>query len=94
VDSCPEADSLLPLYQWVRAFKGEFPGCIDRGKGAICRNSTGHCGGHLELVTWCSDQHLLTVLGAVSFQFQGRFVSISLRPVLRTVALYVNASCS
>ena len=38
------------------------------------------------------------VLGTVHLQFQGRFVSISLRPVLRIVAAYVTAtvwsSCS
>ena len=40
----------------------------------------------------------LMVLGAVDLQFQGRFVPVSLRPVLRIVAVYVTAtawsSCS
>ena len=32
---------------------------------------------------------ILIVLGTVNLQFQGEFVSISLRPVLRTVAAYI-----
>ena len=32
------------------------------------------------------------VLGTVNLQFQGRFVSISLRPILRIVAAYVMAT--
>ena len=32
---------------------------------------------------------ILVVLGTVKLRFQGRFVSISLRPVFRTVAAYV-----
>ena len=40
----------------------------------------------------------MIVLGTVHLQFQGRFVPISLRPVLRIVAAYVTAtvwsSCS
>ena len=41
---------------------------------------------------------ILIVLGTVNHQFQGLFVPILLRPVLRTVAAYVTAaawsSCS
>ena len=36
---------------------------------------------------WSDQQHL--VLGTVNLHFQGRFISISLRPVLRIVAVYV-----
>ena len=52
----------------------------------------------LKLVTWWSDQHHLHVLSIVNFQFQGHFVLISLKPVLRIVAADVMptvwSSCS
>ena len=43
----------------------------------------------LKQVISCLTSVILVVLGTVNLQFQGYFVSISLRPVLRIVAAYV-----
>ena len=52
----------------------------------------------LKLVMQWSCSIILTILSIVSLQFQGQFVPISLRPVLRIVAAYfmdtVRSSCS
>ena len=52
----------------------------------------------LKLVMQWSHSIILTILSIVSLQFQGQFVPISLRPVLRIVAPYfmdtVQSSCS
>ena len=44
---------------------------------------------HLQIVTGGLTSVFLTVLGEVNLQFQGPFVPISLRPVLRIVAAHV-----
>ena len=43
---------------------------------------------NFKLVTRDLTSTILVVLGTVSLQFQGQFVSMSLRPVLRIVAAY------
>ena len=43
----------------------------------------------LKLVMQWSHSIILTILSIVSLQFQGQFVPISLRPVLRIVAAHV-----
>ena len=58
-------------------------------KGATCRNSTVSSDSHLEIGHRWSDQCHLDSLSTL--QFQGWFVSISLRPILRIVAVYVMA---
>lgn len=48
---------------------------------------------HLETDHWrWSDQYHLIVLDTVNLKFQGKFVPIFSRPVLRIVAAYVMAS--
>ena len=46
----------------------------------------------LNLVISGLTSFILVVLGTVNLQFQGRFVSNSLRPVLRIVAAYIMAA--
>ena len=58
-------------------------------KGATCRNSTVSSDSHLEIGHRWSDQRHLD--GLSTLQFQGLFVSISLSPILRIVAVYVMA---
>ena len=93
----------LPITnQWAGAPRGQFQGCIDAGQRL-------HVEQHSQLWqwswTWSCDGLIgiiLIVLSTVNsssssscFQFQGQFVPISLRPVLKTVAAYVVAtSCS
>ena len=48
--------------------------------------------GHLEISRWWSDRHQLACLSTVNLQFPGRFVPISLRPILRIVAAHVMAA--
>ena len=57
-------------------------------EGATCRNSRVSSDSHLEIghAVVCSASSWLSI---VNLQFQGRFVPISLRPVLRIVAAYV-----
>ena len=57
-------------------------------QGAACRNSTALTV-IFKLVISSLMNIILTVLGTVHFQFQGPFVPISLRPVLRIVAAHV-----
>ena len=62
-------------------------------KGATYRNSIISSDNRLEVghaVVWSSI--ILIVLSIVDLQFQGRFVPVSLRPVLRIVAAYVMAT--
>ena len=56
-------------------------------EGATCRNSTVSSDSHLETGHWWSD--LCHLDGFSILQFQGLFVSISLRPILRIVAACV-----
>ena len=67
-------------------------------EGVRCRNSTGSSDSRLEVGPHWSDQHHLGCFRYSYLQFQGQFVSISLRPVLAIVTAYVMAtvwsSCS
>ena len=59
----------------------------------MCRNSTFISDRHLEIAHPGGLTRVISiVLGTVNLQFQGRFVSISLRPILGTVAAYVMAT--
>ena len=77
--------------QWARAF-------IDGGTGLHVETAQSSLTGILKLVIGGLTNVILIVLGTVNLQFQGWFVSISLRPILRIVAAYVMAtawsSCS
>ena len=82
-----------PLLQWQSVAKSFYR----QRKGAMCRNSTVSSDSHLEIghaVVWSASFWL----SSVNLQFEGRFVPVSLRPVLRIVAAYVMAtvwsSCS
>ena len=95
VYSCPKANSPASHpptdNQWARAF-------IDRGRGLHAETAQSALTVVLTLVICGLINIILVVLGTVNLQFQGRFVPISLRPVLRIVAAYVMAivwsSCS
>ena len=58
-------------------------------EGSACRNSTGISDRYLDAGHQWLVSVILIILGTVSLQFHGRFVSISLKPVLRIVAAYV-----
>ena len=62
---------------------------IDRGKGLHAETAQSALTVILKLVTGHLTSLNLMVLGIVNLQFQGRFVSISLRPILRIVAAHV-----
>ena len=93
--SYPKADSPPPATpsdeQWTRAF-------IDRGRGLHAETAQLALAVMLTLVIGGLISVILIVLSTVNLQFQDQFVSISLRPVLGTVAAYVMAtvrsSCS
>ena len=93
--SYPKADSPPPATpsdeQWTRAF-------IDRGRGLHAETVQSALAVMLTLVMGGLISVISIVLSTVNLQFQGQFVSISLRPVLGTVAAYVMAtvrsSCS
>ena len=88
--SCPKADS-HPDNQGARAF-------IDRGRGLQAETIRSALTVILKLVIGGLTSIISIVLGTVNLHFQGRFVSISLRPVPGIVAAYVMAtawpSCS
>ena len=69
--------------QWARAF-------IGGGKGLHVETAQSALTVILKLVIGGLTSVLLTVLSTVNLQFQGRFVSISLRPVLGIVAAYMS----
>ena len=75
-----------------------FQGCIGGGRGLHAETAQSALTVILKLVIGSLASVILIVLGTVNLQFQGRFVPISLRPVLRIVAAYVLAkvwsSCS
>ena len=62
-----------------------------RREGAACRPSTVSSASHPAVGHRWSGQCHLDWLGTVDLQFQGQFVPISLRPVLKLVAIYVMA---
>ena len=70
------------------------------GGGGYVQNSTVRSDNHLEINWSCGGliSVILIVLSTVNLQCQGRFVPISLKPVLRIVAFNVMAtvwsSCS
>ena len=81
---------LSTSHQWARAFKGEFrEGESEKGGGYMQKPCSQlwqsswnwSCGGLISVI--------LIVLSTVNLQFQGQFVPVSLRPVLRTVAVHV-----
>ena len=85
---CPKANSPFPLppnKQWTRAF-------IDRRRGLHAETAQSALTVILKLVIGGLSSVILIVLGTVSVQFQGQFVSISLRQILRIVAAYVMAA--
>ena len=78
--------------QWARAF-------IDGGRELRVETAQSALAVILKLVIGGLTSIILTVLSTVNLQFQGRFVPISLRPILRIVAASVMAptawaSCS
>ena len=77
--------------QWARAF-------IGGGRGLHAETAQSALMVILKLVIGGLTSVILIVLGTVNLQFQGWFVSISLRPVLGIAAAYVMAtvwsSCS
>ena len=83
--------SPTPDSQWARAF-------IDRGRRLRAETAQSALTVILKLVIGGLTSVISIVLSTVNLQFQGRFVSISLRPVLGIVAAYVMAtawsSCS
>ena len=77
------------LHNWVGAGWQTFiQRLIPPPQGAACRNSTALMV-IFKLVISSLMNIILTILGTVHFQFQGPFVPISLRPVLRIVAAHV-----
>ena len=83
-DPCPKADS-LPDNQGARAF-------IDRGRGLHAEIIQSALTVIVKLVICGLTSVILISLGTVHLQFQVLFVSISLRPVLGTVAAHVMAT--
>ena len=82
----------LTASQWERAFKGEFPECTGGGKGLHTETAWSALTGILKLVMWYLTSVVLTVSSAVGLQFQGQFVPLSLRAVLKVVAASVTAT--
>ena len=81
MDACPKADSAPPTL----TIRGrEF---YRQTEGATCINNTVSCDSHLETGHQWSDQRHLDFFSTVNLRLQGRFVSISLRPVLGIVAV-------
>ena len=86
-DICPKADSPLPILgtSGTRGF-------IDRRWGVLhVERAQSFLTVVFKLVISSLTSIILVVLGTVNLQFQGWFVPISLRPVLRTAATYVMA---
>ena len=61
-------------------------------EGPACRNSTVSFDSHLKIVLGSLTSGILIVLSIVMLHFQGRFVRISLRPVLGVMAASVMAT--
>ena len=74
-----------PDNQGARAF-------IDRGRGLHVETIQSALTGVLKLVISGLTRVIWIVLGTVNLQFQGLFVSSSLRPILGIVAAYVMAT--
>ena len=85
VDSCLKADSCTAHNQGARAF-------IDGGRGLHAETAQSALTVILKLVIGALTSVILVVLSTVSLQFQGRFVPISLRPILGIVAACVMAT--
>ena len=91
MDSCPEAESHPALPHWHSVgqnFYSRRRRCIGREKRLHVETAPSSynwsCSGLISVI--------LIVSKAVSFQFQGQFIPVSLRPVLRIVAAYVMAT--
>ena len=70
----------------------EFQGCIGGGRGLHAETAQSALTVVLKLVISGLTSVILIVLSTVSLQFQGQFVPVSLRPILRAVASYVMAT--
>ena len=81
-DICPKADSSSPATRGVRAL-------IFRRRGLYVETAQSALTIVFKLVIGGTTNVILVVLGTVNLQFQGQFVSTSLRSVLRVVAAYV-----
>ena len=91
MDTCSKADSPSPRQSGGESFYRQREGLhAETAQSALTVI--------LKLVISGLISIILTVLSTVNLQFQGQFVPISLRPVLRIVAAYVMAtawsSCS
>ena len=90
MDICPEADSLPQATRGARALMERRWGHTGSSQSAPSVLFTVASGGLASII--------LAVSGTVSLQFQSPLVSISLRPILRTVAADVRStvwsSCS
>ena len=84
VDSCPK-EQTPPCWLGAKFFKGVFQGCIGEGR-RLCAEQhiwlwqsfwNWSCGGLISII--------LIVLSTVNLRFQGGFVPVFLRQVLRTV---------
>ena len=86
-DACPKANSLPPPpdNQGAGAF-------IHRGKALHAETAQSALTVILKLVISGPTSIISIVLGTVNLQFQGWFVSISLRPILGIAAAYVMAT--
>ena len=61
-------------------------------EGAICTSRTFSSDSHLEVGHCGLTSIVLIILSTINLQFQDWFVPISLRPILRIVAVYVTAT--
>ena len=90
-DACPKANNSTPHSQGARAF-------IDGGRELHAETAQSALTVFLKSVIAGLTSVILIVLSTVNLQFQGRFIPISLRPVLGIVAANVTAtvwpSCS
>ena len=80
MNACPKADSPHGQLEGESFYRWK--------EGATCRNSI-VTSDSFRLIISGLTSIILIVLGTVNLHFQGRFISISLRPVLRIVAVYV-----
>ena len=60
-----------------------------QSRGATCRNSIVISNSHFQTVISGLASFILVVLGSVNLQFLGPFVSISLQPIIKIVAVHV-----
>ena len=85
VDAFQRATPPSPNNQGARPF-------INKGRGLHAETAQSALTVIWKLVIGGLISVILIVLGTVNLQFQGWFVSLYLRPILRTVAAYVMAT--